>query len=344
MRRFWGLVLNEYIKVGLKISTIIMLAVVVVVALGFNVLVLISSNIDYTYYGYYETIDDRINGVKNSKEPGWEYEVMRLEYMRDHDIEEYSNTDFREEALHSWCNNLSMADLPEFAEESQQYRSRAEKIKKAIDNNDYLAYLQISVDEGNSDESTSDAEKAAAVEAELMIIKGKYAFASWQERSVRGYVDNKRQYEQIKSAGMSGAEDAAQLASFESAMLMAKYRLDNNIANVTTDDYSFEQSAFWSSFISTPMLLTLIGVLIVIIAGSAISSEFSQGTVKFLLINPTKRWKIFLAKFISIITSAVVMITLFYVMNLLFGGILFGFGELSASHITSSGVPFWVAA
>ena len=70
-------------------------------------------------------------------------------------------------------------------------------------------------------------------------------------------------------------------------------------------------------------------VIIVMIAGTIVSEEFNKGTVKLLLIKPYSRAKILLAKYITILIMTVFAIAVIILMELLVGGIVFGFDSLS---------------
>ena len=69
--------------------------------------------------------------------------------------------------------------------------------------------------------------------------------------------------------------------------------------------------------------------MIVMIAGTIVSEEFNKGTIKLLLVKPYNRNKILLAKFITVLIM--IMFTIFAVvaMELIVGGIIFGFDSLS---------------
>ena len=70
-------------------------------------------------------------------------------------------------------------------------------------------------------------------------------------------------------------------------------------------------------------------VIIVMIAGTIVSEEFNKGTVKLLLIKPYSRTKILLSKYITILIMTVFAIAVIILMELLVGGIVFGFNSLS---------------
>lgn len=72
-------------------------------------------------------------------------------------------------------------------------------------------------------------------------------------------------------------------------------------------------------------LVSLVGFCLIIIAGGIVVSEFSSGTVKFLLVAPVKRWKILVSKYTATLLMGVMMMALLlgtsFVMSLIcFGG------------------------
>jgi len=69
-------------------------------------------------------------------------------------------------------------------------------------------------------------------------------------------------------------------------------------------------------------------IIIVMIAGSLVSDEFSKGTVKLWLVRPHSRVKMLLAKFITSMIMILVTMTIVVIMQLLVGGIIFGFDSL----------------
>ena len=70
-------------------------------------------------------------------------------------------------------------------------------------------------------------------------------------------------------------------------------------------------------------------VIIVMIAGTIVSEEFNKGTVKLLLIKPYSRTKILLSKYITILIMTVFAIAIILLMELIVGGVVFGFDSLS---------------
>ena len=69
--------------------------------------------------------------------------------------------------------------------------------------------------------------------------------------------------------------------------------------------------------------------MIIMIAGTIVSEEFNKGTIKLLLVKPYSRNKILLAKFVTILIMIVFSIAAVVGMELIVGGIIFGFESLS---------------
>ena len=73
----------------------------------------------------------------------------------------------------------------------------------------------------------------------------------------------------------------------------------------------------------------LIVVMVVMVAGTIVSEEFNKGTIKLLLVKPYSRSKILAAKFITTMIMIAFVVVVMVVMELLIGGIMFGFDSLS---------------
>ena len=70
-------------------------------------------------------------------------------------------------------------------------------------------------------------------------------------------------------------------------------------------------------------------VVVVMIAGTIVSEEFNKGTIKLLLVKPYTRNKILMAKAITTLIMIIFIILVTLVMQILIGGIIFGFDSLS---------------
>ncbi len=69
-------------------------------------------------------------------------------------------------------------------------------------------------------------------------------------------------------------------------------------------------------------------VVIIMIAGTIVSEEWSKGTIKLLLVKPYTRTQILLSKFLTVLIISAFVIVSTILMQILVGGILFGFGSI----------------
>ena len=99
----------------------------------------------------------------------------------------------------------------------------------------------------------------------------------------------------------------------EHKMLETEYNSDSQIQNsAVTGMFGF------GVFMLVCMML--------ILAGGAVSQEISTGSIKSLIISPTKRYKIYFAKLASLVTVGVFSALVLYLVTILMSGIYFGFG------------------
>ena len=70
-------------------------------------------------------------------------------------------------------------------------------------------------------------------------------------------------------------------------------------------------------------------VVVVMIAGTIVSEEFNKGTIKLLLVKPYSRNKILMSKAITTLIMIIFIIVVTLVLQILIGGIIFGFDSLS---------------
>ena len=337
MRKFFNLVINEYVKVFSKTSTKIMLAVIILLALGYNAISYYdSSQVRRWSTGYVASTEDynrMISDAKREKSEGWETEVEKLEFARDNGINLYD---------YSWQSNAisSFSTTKQTMNEATDEEEKAEfdKQKDIILRGDWKAYLAgeiAKVGTAITDPEELERETWANNYRIVNNIEPKSYGKDWksdivlQIEGARSFV-----FEQMKKPIQD--RDKKRLDENNEAILIGMYRLENNInAATVSENISFvgSDSDFLKTFTKSAMLLMVVSLLIIIVAGGSMSSEFSNGTVKFLLVNPVKRGKILAAKYISVLSVALIMLITFYVFNALLAGIFCGFGDIGASHL-----------
>ena len=114
---------------------------------------------------------------------------------------------------------------------------------------------------------------------------------------------------------------AEQRKEYEDDIKINIYKIENNIVNEdysTTTNYRMMFESLASSFV-----ITLIAIFAMIVAGGAISSEVSTGTIKFWALTPNKRWKILTAKILSIIFYLVVITLIMSILSIICANVFF---------------------
>ena len=104
---------------------------------------------------------------------------------------------------------------------------------------------------------------------------------------------------------------------------ISKYVIENNVDVDKIDDTRGILKDFFSEY---GLFIT---VMVIMIAGTIVSEEFNKGTIKLLLVKPYSRNKILLAKFITMLIMIIFSIIAVVVMELIVGGIIFGYDSLS---------------
>ena len=83
-------------------------------------------------------------------------------------------------------------------------------------------------------------------------------------------------------------------------------------------------------------LISLIALFAIVMSGGIVANEFSGGTIKLLLIRPSKRWKILLSKYIAVIGYTFLMLLVLLVVSVLLGGTLFSFKGAGTPYLENS--------
>ena len=151
----------------------------------------------------------------------------------------------------------------------------------------------------------------------------------------------------LKSNLRSGIDIQTQKALTEKTMKevqnnikLNEYRLEHNLPPFMS------MSAIGSSIGSTRKIydymvggvtMLVLAVMMIIIAGSSISSEISKGTIKFWSFTPNKRWKILLSKFIVNTLILIITTIIISLISTIIGNLFFGTEEAQPYIYVSNG-------
>lgn len=154
----------------------------------------------------------------------------------------------------------------------------------------------------------------------------------------------KRELSELTAMKEAGAEISDErLSALKDSAALYEYRLEHDILRDISAEVKnsslFELSSFtfWSVFAACKTLIPIVGMICIVIAGSIVASEFSQGTYKFLLMSPAKRWKILVSKFATVLLFGIVLLIALYLLSLVCCLIFFGASELSFPMLTVQG-------
>lgn len=117
-----------------------------------------------------------------------------------------------------------------------------------------------------------------------------------------------------------------QKGALEEQIELEKYKVKHNINTNGVELTNYNDS--YVDFAESAVIIVF-SLFMIIISASIVSSEFSKGTIKQVFMTSNKRWKILLAKIITLVIILVVFSILLSLAIQLFGNIFFGEHELS---------------
>lgn len=348
------LIKNEYAKIFYKKTTYITLILCLFLGLGMSALIQFDY---YDDYFYDNSIEEEKSWYINSD---YIYDKLTLSALNLYEDMGYK---YRSE-IPDWVGNAvddyiynhyayilisQSKDVSESENAAGMYlddtdleyeKEISEKMHKAISELDYTAYYTLCKE--YYEHQTA---------GKLICDKNNYEFAKCildyninpaEDKllisALQNYVNAKSDYEYIleaKNSGMHVSEEQLQKAS--EAYLTYKYIVENRIENyMLIDEYGneYSQNKFMTSLAQNTVMAGLAGIFIIIIAAGIFANEYSNGTIKFLLINPIKRAKIFWSKYFSCLTLFAGALIIFYIVYFLFSIIICGTNGMDGVFIS----------
>lgn len=368
MRKMWGLVKNEYIKLFKRKFIWVSFILIAVVALGYNLITGGLSNSDVIFDEMYSLVDQAKDELRYREEEGVfktdsngeyidtsEYAVeMRMQaelwqYIIDNDMERsdwrYSSGLVDEGFEYKWSYERTKRDyeqiygtsnMPtEAIEELEGLKSIYTRYMSLLEKNDWHDYYRslIENEKANYGEGALSAADQRSLDAAIWQYEYKLeneiapGSDDWRDNVIRYVSVYKQQLASILEQEESGETvDAVEKQEAEDGITFGMYRLENNISVDVKGiiDGDSHSGGFWYAFNSSKSLLRVAGILLIIIAAGIVANEFSQGTIKFLLINPETRGRIIISKYLTVVSLGFAMLIEFFLMNFLFGLIAFG--------------------
>lgn len=146
--------------------------------------------------------------------------------------------------------------------------------------------------------------------------------ADWKENL-------RKQNENYKTTISQMSDIEATKSEYTKMIKINEYRIEHNIPPT-------EDKSIWGFTDGAASLISLISLFTIIIGAGMVASEFSEGTIKLLLIRPSRRWKILLSKYASTLMTSLSMLLILFAVSLIVGGLFFGFKGVSDPYLSYS--------
>lgn len=356
MRRFCRLIQNEFIKLLGRPTIFIMAALIPLASLGFGLMIKSATNSQSRWgqtpemqmQSQIESLSAQISGgesgdikiggdariyVQQGDKADTGYtspkdELEALQYARSKEISPLS---WKIDALYTAASlTTQKSALSEEPEKAAALQSRIDAIYKLIEADNWKGYLQESLDALDDTPAADESEKQQRqVEEEILKLRiggtaepvsvrfHNYAETrQWREASLQTIASDRSQL--LSGRGENGALTEKEQQQLTADIAVERHRFEADIPPVT-------ETSMLGFLSDSSVLVVLISLIIVIISGTIMASEYSSGTIKLLLISPHKRWKLFAAKLAAIFLTALALLVLLFVSSFAAGGLLYGF-------------------
>ena len=349
-----NLIKNELTKIFKKKAIYILLLVTLAFMILSNCIYKYFYNdTTYSYYsdGYIEFVKEAINELDPDKPSDTK---MYIEYKTvldvDNMMKEYNKDAWQIQIIASTIQNY-INERNTYLYGAQKDENQANKINEQINvlseklkNDDwkYFANEELKTTEEKvkllkeEKSSTDDKQRLESIDLEIAMAKIdldvakyrvdediKYGY-DYMNTALENYKERSYMIEQIDNSKeeLTYQEKKDYNDSIEQREI-SKYIIENHVDINKQNDLRGILSNFFNEF------GLFIVVITVMIAGTIVSEEFNKGTIKLLLIKPYSRKKILLSKFITVLIMIVFSIVVILAMELIVGGIIFGFESLS---------------
>ncbi len=351
MSSFLNLCSCEFTKIRKKKSTKIMMIILVLsvfVAVLLSILTKEIYNVSETYYSNadYKTMEKTEMEALKAELENYESsldvsskntikaKIDTYQMAIDYDINIYNNY---------WKNNVLMNDILISKVQYYDYKSiedeelaniedqNINKKLELIKNDDFDGYMNTQKDILKANyEANLMSKEEYDIATNILDIRTKYKIGkeynpedSWKETIIE-------EIEVLSNNIRYGVDTVTQKALSEKDVEKAKdsikmneYRLEHNMPPYATATTIGNTRKIFDYVVGGTTLLAL-SVMIIIIAGSSISSEISKGTIKFWSFTPNKRWKVLLSKLVVTVIILILASVVMSIISTIVGNVFFG--------------------
>lgn len=345
-----ALIRNERAKLYKKPSTWVLAGIVVAMSLVGLVLSHFISSVSYSQSSWQENYTWQIESYKNQlddmkenseERPSVQAGLDTYRYLLENDI---PPSDWRTDVAHAYFQSLADSQNAALSgNEADTAKTQADSLKAMLDKNDWRAYVKYQMDTlkaGASNQPSNEVKVQLDIyqiylDQGIVPLSADNGYYGGEEASADAW--KSKQVEIVKQNKLNllrGSDDndqplsSAKRQGCENAINVALKRLSSDTPPI--DDESF-LGLLESALSSTDML----AILLIVLAGGAISTEFSTGTIKLLLITPHRRSRVFWAKARLMLEVTLLCLGAIFVLSFLLSGIFTGFDNLGAMQVIS---------
>ena len=308
--KIFKLFISENIKTWKKFSTKVLLVIVllsIMAVLGITKLMQkLDNNVTYTreVANYNEeNLKSQIEYLKSELENDSLDEVSKQNIQKqieqyqlclDYNIDGYGST---------WRNDIVEQIVDAKMIDDTEKAEKLIKLLKEDNFNEYIEIQRQSLKE--SLKSKSITEQEYNDEILVLDLKEKYEIGkdeqenTWKNYAIIEIETNQKSLRTGINQQTRKVLKAEEKQELEDAIKIDIYRLENNIP--TAEQGSDNNYRMRYEMMAPTFVVAVISIIAIIIAGGAISTETSEGTIKFWALTPNKRWKILTAKILSLI-------------------------------------------
>lgn len=351
-----NLIKNELIKIFNKKSTYIMFAFIFIFVAITNYIYKCeldeNGNYKVEYYdtSYIDYLKEELDNIKVDEE-NRDYEIsLRADIMKYELIDEYGTDSWQSYIIENNMNHIfeNIARYKYVLDNDELLKTYEEEyklFKEKLDNNDYKYFINLEIEDVNNKKEElknnmtypEDLKKHMEIEYDLELevlnyrLKNNVDYSdSYLNRALDNYLNSAKI---VKTKSLEEAIKENELHK-EEPFLFQYY---NEVSTMNVNKYIMDKKIDASRVNDTRgILINLfneyeIYILFAIIMFSAgiVSSEYSKGTIKQLLLTPYTRIQVLLSKYITCILMALFTIFITVLMQLLVGGIVFGLSTIN---------------
>lgn len=226
---------------------------------------------------------------------------------------------------------------------AKETENKINEMLERLDKDDWRYFANTELEEAqNSLKELENKKKETEDKQELEEIKSSIESAKIDEEVAKYRIDKDIKYgNDYRNTALqkyqSASKSISSITNVDQLEYSEKTKYNENVETKEISKYIIENNQDIEKVNDTRGILKdifseyglFIIVMIIMIAGTIVSEEFNKGTIKLLLIKPYSRNKILLSKFITMLIMIVFSIVAVIAMELIVGGIIFGYESLS---------------